>query len=76
MKVERYTFDVCIRDGADKDTYNMAREIEKAIAGCQNVCGCETFWGDKRGYSSVDVSGAIQWQRNNGKWINGDGSAK
>lgn len=76
MKVVRYTFDVCLRDSADKDTYGMASELEKAIAGCRNVCGCETFWGDKRGYSSVDVSGAIQWQRNNGKWINGDGSVK
>lgn len=76
MKVVRYTFDVCLRDSADKDTYSMASEIEKAIAGCRNVCGCEAFWGDRREYSSVDVSGAIRWQCNNRKWINGDGSAK
>ena len=76
MKVARYTFDVCIRDSAKKDIYDIATEIEKAISGCQSVCGCEAFRGDDRGYSSVDVSGAIQWQRKKGKWINRDGSAK
>lgn len=76
MKVIRYTFDVCIRTGTDKDEYNMSREIEKAIRGCDNVCGCETFWGDREGFSSVDVSGAIKWQRNNKKWIDDKGGAK
>ena len=75
MKVVRYTFDVCIRTGADKDEYSMSREIENAIRGCNNVCGCETFFGDREGYSSVDVSGAIRWQRKNKKWINNDGGA-
>lgn len=75
MKVIRYTFDVCIRTCANKDQYDMAREIEDAIRKCDNVCGCETFWGDRKGYSSVDVSGAILWQRNNKKWIDDKGGA-
>jgi len=68
VTVVRYTFDVCIRTGANKD-------IEKAIMGCNNVCGCETFLGDQKGYSSVDVSDAIKWQRTNKCWLGEKGGA-
>lgn len=41
MKVLRYTFDICIRNGVDKDAYCMGSLIEKAIMKCDGVCGCE-----------------------------------
>ena len=75
MTVVRYTFDVCIRTGANKDEYDISRDIEKAIMGCNNVCGCETFLGDQKGYSSVDVSDAIKWQRTNKCWLGEKGGA-
>lgn len=77
MKVVRYTFDVCLRDGIDKDTYSMVRPLEEAIMKCGDVCGCEHVPGaDSRGYDSVDVDKAIEWQRANRRWIGeraGDG---
>ena len=77
MTVVRYTFDVCLRDGVNKDTYSMARQIEESIVKCAGVCGCETVHNtDNRGYNSVSVNGEIEWQRNNKKWIEKDGGAK
>ena len=77
MTVVRYTFDVCLRDGINKDTYAMARQIEESILKCNGVCGCETAHkADGRGYNSVSVNGAIEWQRNHKKWIEENGGAK
>ena len=70
MKVVRYTFDVCLRDGIDKDTYSMVRPLEEAIMGCSGVCGCEHApRADSHGYRCVDVDKAIEWQRANRRWI-------
>ncbi len=70
MKVVRYTFDVCLRDGIDKDGYSMSSLIEKSILGTNGVCGCEiAYKADAEGYSSVDVNEAIKWQRNNRRWL-------
>lgn len=70
MKVVRYTFDVCIRDSVDRDTYSMKSLIEKAITNCDGVCGCETVQKPKElNYNSVDVNKAIEWQRSNNCWI-------
>lgn len=41
MKVVRYTFDVCLRNSANKDVYSMAAELEKALAKADYVCGVE-----------------------------------
>ena len=68
MKVVRYTFNICIRDDADKDVYSMAGEIERAIMECGGVCGCESV-KRREGYDSVDVDAAIAWQRSNRRWI-------
>lgn len=77
MTVVRYTFDVCLRDAIDKDTYSMARLIEESIMKCNGVCGCETVHKtDGLRYNSVSVTGAMEWQRNNKKWIDIDGGAK
>lgn len=70
MTVVRYTFDVCLRDGIDKDTYSMARRIEESILKCNGVCGCEyAYKADANGYSSVNVNDAIKWQRTNRRWL-------
>lgn len=71
MKVVRYTFDVCIRDSVDRDTYSMKSLIEKAIMNCDGVCGCETVQKPKElgYYNVVDVNKAIEWQRSNKRWI-------
>ena len=70
MTVVRYTFDVCLRDGIDKDTYSMAHLIEESIRKCNGVCGCEAvLTADKLGYSCVNVNNAIEWQRANGCWL-------
>lgn len=70
MTVVRYTFDVCLRDGLDKDTYSMGSLIEKSILGTAGVCGCEiAHKADAEGYSSVDVNDAIKWQRTNRCWL-------
>ena len=77
MTVVRYTFDVCLRDGIDKDTHTMARQIEESILKCDGVCGCETVHNaDERGYNSVSVNGAIEWQRSHKMWIDENGGAK
>lgn len=77
MKVVRYTFDVCLRDGLDKDTYSMGSLIEKSILGTNGVCGCEiAHKTDAEGYSSVDVNDAIKWQRTNRRWLGEKGCAK
>ena len=41
MTVVRYTFDVCLRDGLNKDTYGMGGLIAESILGTAGVCGCE-----------------------------------
>lgn len=70
MTVVRYTFDVCLRDGLDKDTYSMGSLIEKSILGTDGVCGCEiAHKADAEEYSSVVVNDAIKWQRANRRWL-------
>ena len=70
MIVVRYTFDVCLRDSRDKDTYSMGSLIAKSILGTDGVCGCEiAHKADAEGYSSVDVNEAIKWQRANRCWL-------
>ena len=69
MKVVRYTFDVCVRDNVDKDTYSLAPILEKAIASCDQVCGCETVWKGLPGYLTVNVDAAIKWQQRNKEWL-------
>ena len=70
MTVVRYTFDVCLRDGLNKDTYSMGGLIEKSILDTAGVCGCElAHKADAEGYSSVDVNAAIKWQRTNRCWL-------
>lgn len=77
MIVVRYTFDVCLRDNLDKDTYSMGRLIEKSILGTNGVCGCELARkADADGYSSVDVDAAIKWQRTMRCWLGENGGAK
>lgn len=77
MKVVRYTFDVCLRDGLNKDTYSMGSLITKSILGTAGVCGCEiAHKADADGYSSVDVNEAIKWQRTNRCWLGEKGGAK
>ena len=76
MIVVRYTFDVCLRDGLNKDKYNMGSLIEKSILGTAGVCGCELACkADTEGYSSVNVNGAIRWQRANRRWLGEEGGA-
>lgn len=70
MKVVRYTFDVCLREGLDKDTYCMGSLIEESILGTAGVCGCElNHTADAEGFSSVNVNDAIKWQRANRQWL-------
>lgn len=70
MKVVRYTFDVCLREGLDKDTYSMGSLIEKSILGTAGVCGCElNHTADAEGFGSVNVNDAIPWQRANRHWL-------
>jgi len=77
MTVVRYTFDVCLRDGINKDEYSMGSLIEKSILGTNGVCGCEIAHKmDAEGYSSVNVNDAIKWQRTNGRWLCEKGGAK
>lgn len=77
MTVVRYTFDVCLRDGIDKDIYSMAHLIEESIMKCNGVCGCENAHEtDSRGYNSVNVNNAIEWQRTNRRWLGEKRGAK
>ena len=77
MKVVRYTFNVCLRDGIDKDIYSMGSLIEKSILGTAGVCGCErAHKADAEGYSSVNVDDAIKWQHTNRCWLGEKGEAK
>ena len=77
MTVVRYTFDVCLRDGTNKDEYSMGSLIEKSILGTDGVCGCELAHNaDAEGYSSVDVNDAIKWQRTNKCWLGEKGCSK
>ena len=70
MTVVRYTLDVCLRDGLDKDEYTMGSLIEKSILGTAGVCGCEiAHKADAEGYGSVDVNDAIRWQRAHRRWL-------
>lgn len=70
MKVVRYTFDVCLRDGLGKDMYSMGSLITKSILDTAGVCGCElAHKADTEGYSCVDVNDAIKWQRTNRRWL-------
>lgn len=70
MTVVRYTFDVCLRDGLNKDTYSMGSLITKSILDTAGVCGCEIVHkADAEGYSSVNVNEAIKWQRTNRRWL-------
>lgn len=71
MKVVRYTFDVCVRDCIGKDTYSLAPTLEKAIASCEGVCGCETVWKGLPGFLTVNVDAAIEWQQRNKEWLDG-----
>ena len=77
MTVIRYTFDVCLRDGIDKDTYSMGSLIAESILGTAGVCGCElAYKADAEGYSSVNVNDAIKWQRTNRCWLGEKGGAR
>ena len=79
MTVVRYTFDVCLRDGLTQDTYSMGILIAETILGTAGVCGCEIAHraGEQElGYNSVDINKAIEWQRDNRKWIGEEGGAK
>lgn len=77
MTVVRYTFDVCLRDNLDKDTYSMGSLIAESILGTDGVCGCEiAHKADADGYSSVDVNAAINWQRTNRRWLGEKGGTK
>ena len=70
MTVVRYTFDVCLRDGLNKDTYSMSSLIEESILGTAGVCGCELVHkADAEGYCSCNVNDAIKWQRTNRRWL-------
>lgn len=69
MQVVRYTFDVCVRDNADKDTYSLTPILEKSIASCEGVCGCELVRKGLPGFLSVNVNAAIQWQQRNKEWL-------
>ena len=74
MTVVRYTFDVCLRDGLNKDTYSMGSLIEMSILGTAGVCGCElAHKADAEGYNSVNVNDAIKLQRANRRWLSGEG---
>ena len=76
MTVVRYTFDVCLRDGLNKDAYSMGSLIENSILGTAGVCGCElAHKADAEGYSSVDVNEAIKWQRANSRWLGEKGGS-
>lgn len=77
MNVVRYTFDVCLRDRLNKDTYSMGSLIEESIRGTAGVCGCEIVHNaDAGGYNSVNVNDAIKWQRTNRLWLGENGGAK
>lgn len=77
MTVVRYTFDVCLRDGLNKDIYSMGSLIEESILCTAGVCGCELARkADTDGYSSVNVNDAIRWQRTNRRWLGEEGGAK
>lgn len=74
MTVVRYTFDVCLRDGLNKDIYSMGSLIADSILGTAGVCGCElNHRADEVGYSSVNVNDAIKWQRTNRRWLGDKG---
>ena len=77
MKVVRYTFDVCLRDGINKDTYSMRSLIEASIMKCDGICGCEAVQKPEElgWYNSVDVNKAIEWQRSNNRWIGEKGGS-
>lgn len=78
MIVVRYTFDVCLRDGLNKDTYSMGSLIAESILGTDGVCGCEIAHkaGEQEsGYNSVDINKAIEWQRAKRQWIGEKGGA-
>ena len=79
MTVVRYTFDICLRDGLNKDTYSMGSLIEKSILGTNGVCGCEIAHKaceQELGYNSVNIYEAIKWQRSKRQWIGEKGGAK
>lgn len=77
MTVVRYTFDVCLRDGLNKDTYGMGGLIAESILGTAGVCGCELVHkADAAGYSSVNVNDAINWQRTNRSCLGEKGGAE
>ena len=77
MTVVRYTFDVCLRDGLNKDTYGMGGLIAESILSTAGVCGCELVHkADAAGYSSVNVNDAINWQRTNRSCLGEKGGAK
>ena len=62
MKVVRYTFDICIKDGCDKDVYSLASELEKSIMKTEYVCGCEVRHTHSCRFNSVDVDRVIKIQ--------------
>ena len=62
MTVVRYTFNVCFKDGIDKDVYTMASELEKAIMKVPWVCGCEALHTHAMRFNSVDVNKVIEGQ--------------
>lgn len=77
MTVVRYTFDVCLRESINKDTYSMGSLIAESILGTDGVCGCELARkADTEGYSCVNVNDAIKWQRTNRCWLGEKGGAK
>ena len=62
MKIVRYTFDVCLRDSTDRDTYDMARKLEEGILKVENVCGCEVVKDSFNRFNQVSVNDAIRSQ--------------
>lgn len=77
MTVVRYTFDVCLRDGLNKDIYSIGSLIADSILGTAGVCGCElNHKADEVGYSSINVNDAIKWQRSNRRWLGEKGGAE
>ncbi len=76
MIVVRYTYNICLRNGLDKDTYDMAKRVEEHIMKCDGVCGCEiAHEKDNRGYNSFNVDDAIEWQRSNRRWLGERGAS-
>ena len=75
MKVVRYTFDVCFKNGAGC-VYDMARKLENAIMKVDYVCGCETKDTHTWLANAVDVDKVIKVQNASSKLVGEEGGAK